>query len=307
MIKIRLFAWWTDSNSITERFKRQFIGSYFSNDQIKIVTDESYDYAIVFGYTKENLRTDKNHTIFFLQEPPWSNNWDREAYKKSNRVFCPTKESYGNYDENISHPAYMFYGGHGDAHFDLDFILNYNALDKSKNTSFIVTYRSSSPLTGGHENNIYRERVKLAEALLNVNSNVDIYGQLWEYYPYSDKPNLKKGIYTKFDGIKDYRYSIGIENSEEKNYITEKLYDVIFFNSLPVYAGAPNIKDINLISDITILLPPIQNTEECVEFINTQLTEELYNKKRDIINNIKHQIFSSAEYNIWKKIIKEIL
>jgi hypothetical protein len=214
---------------------------------------------------------------------------------------------YGNYDELISHPAYMFYGGHGDDKFELDYILNYNNINKVKNTSFIVTYRSSSPLTGGHENNIYRERVLLADSLLNKNSDVDVYGQMWEYYPHQDKLGLKGNIYTKFLGISDYRYSIAIENSEEKNYITEKLYDVLFFNALPVYAGAPNIKDINIVRDLTILLPPIQNTEECVDFINTQLTEETYNEKSKFLNQAKLQIFKSKEYSVWQKILEEIL
>jgi len=307
MIKVKLFAWWIDSSKITERFKQQFIGSYFADDRVKLVIDDTYDYAVVFGYTNETLKTDKNHTIFFFQEPHWSNNWDRDAHKKSNRVFCPTKKLYGNQEELIDHTAYMFYGGHGDVYFELDKILNYTNVEKNKNTSFIVTYRSSSPLTGGHENNIYKERVLLAEKLLETNSNVDIYGQMWEYYSRKDILQLKGGIYTKYEGINDYKYSVAIENSEEKNYITEKLYDVIFFNALPVYAGAPNVKEIDLIKDVTIVLPPIQNTEECADFINNNLTEDLYNEKKAIINDIKYQIFASAKYNIWKKIIDEII
>ena len=39
MIKIRLFAWWTDSNSITNRFKQQFIGDRFDNPDIEFVTN----------------------------------------------------------------------------------------------------------------------------------------------------------------------------------------------------------------------------------------------------------------------------
>ena len=306
-MKVKLFAWWIDTPRLTERFKRQFIGSYFADDRVEIVLDDSYDYAIVFGYTHEPLKTDKDHTIFFFQEPHWSSNWDREAYKKSNRVFCPTKELYGNYDELISHPAYMFYGGHGDANYEVDFILNYKNLTKTKNTSFVVTNRGSCPLTGGHHGNIYRERVLLAHNLLSTGSNVDVYGQMWEYYPHQDRPNLKGYIYTKYNATHEYRYSIAIENSEEKNYITEKLYDVLFFNALPVYAGAPNVKDISIIKDLTVVLPPIQNTEECAEFINTQLTEELYNEKSQYINQAKFEIFNSDDYNIWKKIIKEIL
>ena len=308
MIKLRLFSWWADTSAITKRFHSQFIGSYFADDRIQFVTDNTYDYAVVFGYTKESIKTDKDHTIFFFQEPSWSSNWDREAHKKSNRIFCPSKEMYGNFDENISHPAYMFYGGHGDAHFDIDTVLSYNNLTKSKNTSFVVTYRSSSPLTGGNSGNIYRERVMLAERLLHDNTDVDIYGQMWEYYSSPVKPSrLKGGVFSKREAIQDYRFSIGIENSVEENYITEKLYDILFFNSIPVYSGALNISNIELLQDVIINLPTIENTEECANFIKKNLTRELYEEKSKKINETKYHLFNSSDYNIWKKIIKEII
>jgi hypothetical protein len=304
-MKVKLFAWWTNTPSITERFKRQFIGSYFNDERVTLTCEEDYDIAVVFGYTKENIKTDKDHTIFFFQEPHWSLNWDREAYKKSNRVYCPSKELYGNYDEFISHTAYMFYGGHGDEYFELDNIINYSKLEKNKNTSCIVTYRSTSPLCGTNNNNIYDKRVSLAEYLLDHNYDVDVYGQLWEYSNRTNA-NLKRHIYTKFIGLDDYRYSIGIENSQEHNYITEKLYDIIFFNTIPIYAGAPNINDIPIIRDIVVTLPNLDNKEECANIIST-LTEDFYNKNSFKFKEIKQKLFESSDYNIWQKILKDIL
>jgi hypothetical protein len=36
-MKVKLFAWWIDTPRLTERFKRQFIGSYFADDRVELV------------------------------------------------------------------------------------------------------------------------------------------------------------------------------------------------------------------------------------------------------------------------------
>lgn len=303
-MKVKLFAWWIDTPRLTERFKRQFIGSYFNTDEITLTTSEDYDVAVVFGFTKENIKTDKNNTIVFFQEPYWSHNWDREAYKYSNYVFCPDKKLYGNYDEFIEHPTYMFYGGHGDEYFDIDTILNYSNTNKSKNSSFIVTYRSYSPLTGCNTHSIYDKRVNLAEECIKRDMDVDIYGGLWEYSPYK-KSNITPNVYTKYIGVDPYRFSIAIENTSISNYITEKFFDPLFFNCIPVYYGMPNKHPGINVEKYCIKINDINNVEETLDLINS-LDINIYNEKIKDINSFKYKLFASSEYNIWKKIINII-
>jgi hypothetical protein len=303
-MNIRLFAWWTNSHTITDVVKRQYIGSHFIDPDVTLVTDDNYDYAIVFGYTNEQLKTDKEHTIYFLCEPTWSKNWDREAHKKSSRVFCPSKQAYGNYDECIEHRDYIFIGGHGDAFFDVDTILNYSKIEKHKNLSFVVTYRSVSPLDGTNNGNIYDKRVRLAENLLNGDKNLDIYGFLWEYSPYNSE-KLKKHIYTKFLALDDYKFSIAIENCTEKNYITEKFYDCLLFNTVPIYFGAPNINEYPELAQASIILDNLDNYDYILNIIDS-LSEELYQEKMKNILNLKVNLFNSPDFNVWKKILLEI-
>ena len=44
---------------------------------------------------------------------------------------------------------------------------------------------------------------------------------------------------NKADGLKDYRFSIVIENSIELFYITEKLIDAFLTGTVPIYWGSP--------------------------------------------------------------------
>lgn len=52
-----------------------------------------------------------------------------------------------------------------------------------------------------------------------------------------------KPFEAKSDGLAPYRYSIVIENVEEKNYFSEKLVDAVLCNTVPIYWGCPNLED----------------------------------------------------------------
>ncbi len=45
----------------------------------------------------------------------------------------------------------------------------------------------------------------------------------------------------KCDGLGPYRYSVVIENVQERNYFSEKLVDTILCNTVPIYWGCPNL------------------------------------------------------------------
>lgn len=47
----------------------------------------------------------------------------------------------------------------------------------------------------------------------------------------------------KADGLAPYRYSVVIENVQERNYFSEKLLDAVFCNTVPIYWGCPNLED----------------------------------------------------------------
>lgn len=51
------------------------------------------------------------------------------------------------------------------------------------------------------------------------------------------------GPRCKYDGLRDYRYSLCIENGREGNYYTEKIVDAWLSWTLPLYWGCPNLAD----------------------------------------------------------------
>lgn len=91
--------------------------------------------------------------------------------------------------------------------------------DKTKLISMIYSFKN---WTEGH---ILRHRV----ADMNI-ENLDLYGD-----------GSVNPIKFKEEGLKDYQYSITIENSRAKYYYTEKLLDCFATGTVPIYWGCKNI------------------------------------------------------------------
>lgn len=56
----------------------------------------------------------------------------------------------------------------------------------------------------------------------------------------------------KADGLESYRYSVVIENVQERNYFTEKMIDALLCTTVPIYWGCPNIGDFLDVSGMII-------------------------------------------------------
>ena len=107
----------------------------------------------------------------------------------------------------------------------------------------------------------------------------------------------------KQDAVVDYRFNISIENEHIENWITEKFYDSILTETVPIYFGCKNIKEVYP-EDGYILINDINNINEIKEqliYINEN-ADEIYNQKLDGLKKIKKKYFE--ENNLLKKIIK---
>ena len=129
---------------------------------------------------------------------------------------------------------------------------NYGLYNKSKNVSMIY---SNKQMIEGH-----KLRHKVAEKL---GSKIDLYGR-----------GTNHPLVNKEDALVDYRYSIVIENTKQKNYITEKLIDSLVVGTIPVYWGCPNLSDyFNMEGIITF------NDVEDLNYILPKLNDKLYESK----------------------------
>jgi hypothetical protein len=87
-------------------------------------------------------------------------------------------------------------------------------------------------------------------------------------------------INNKIDVLKDYMFSVVVENQKLDFLFTEKIIDCFVTGTIPIYCGCPSIsKFFDMEGIITF-----SSIEECQNIINN-LTPELYNSKMGAIKN----------------------
>lgn len=286
-MKVRFVCNWDDSLNINNRIISNYITDDNYDSNIILTSNSDYDYLIVFNKLTFQPKIPKERIFTFIMEPSWSPNWDRNCFDYSNKVFVHDKSLYGNYDNIIEYPSYMFYHMDYKKHTIKELLANDN-FDKKNKISMVVSYNPN------YQYKNYKLRTDLAIKLLQYNFDVDIYGRGWTHY----NKRIKGPIIDKYDSLIDYQYSIAIENSCEKNYVTEKFFDVSLCNSIPIYYGAPNISEIyNHYEKINLL-----NINECLD----KITDIINNNDFDIEKIKENKLKYFNKYNIYNK-VKELI
>jgi hypothetical protein len=152
--------------------------------------------------------------------------------------------------------------------------------DKSKNISVIS---SNKTFTDGH-------RLR-HEVIQKFGDKMDVFGR--SYNP----------IDFKIDGLKDYRFSVVIENCKRDYWFTEKLIDCFATGTIPIYWGCPSIGDFFNTDGMLIF----DNMDELESILNN-CNEDFYNSKLDVIkeNYEKSKNFLLPDEHVYK-FIKENL
>jgi hypothetical protein len=309
VIKIKLECWWTNSKSLNNRLIKQFVDD---EDLLKYsFVTEFPDYTIIFGRTEwDKIETPKERTFYISQEPLWSPNEPKDGiHNYCSKIIVADKREYPNRDEYIERLIPMFYAGRGETDsreiWDWSLKLKYKEYDKSQTISMIVRKGYDS-----HYNHLvnketseinYVNRTNLGE-LLSSNKKIDIYGTHWE----SNGENIKGEVWNKHVGLDNYKFSVCCENTIQKNYISEKFWDSILTDTIPVYLGCSNIDD-HISSDSYISLNNL-TYDEMVKTINKIIdnNDEYFDSYINNVKKLKQEFFKSSKYNLWET-IKELV
>ncbi len=231
----------------------RFIRNRVENGDIQILDDDIVIYTDTSLHKSINIKSKKK--IALLVESPEIHKRYYEYIEQNNNSFDIVLtfsknllDKGENYKMNLFgttwiHQAYQ------------------NIYTKSKFCSFIF---SNKIQTSGHH---LRHRL----SLILKNTNIVIYGPGYNPLPHLttrnfDKDHCGAGISNqKVLGLKDYMFTIVIENCKEDYYFTEKLVDCFLTGTIPIYYGCPSIHkffNANGILSFTTI-------DECIHILNT--------------------------------------
>ena len=99
------------------------------------------------------------------------------------------------------------------------------------------TYKNSS-----HPHNLYGQRIKAIRFFTaQAPKDFDLWGRNWQGHNFS---TYKGATNDKLKTLANYRFCLAYENcSDAYGYISEKMTDCFMVGVVPVYWGAPNVRD----------------------------------------------------------------
>jgi hypothetical protein len=294
--KVKIKSSWCSDEEILDRLLYQFKTSDDDLSHIEFVMDNSYDIIIFNNYVNETPKINSKSYIFF-HEPTWTGTHQKNFKSFDDiTIFGFDKKFYEPNFNVIELPSHTFYGGRGpwvDSKNDWNYnnVIN-NENVKTKNISSVVTKLNSDSYD--EEGSTYKIRHDLTDFLIKNLNFVDFYGG------WGDSNNCK-GSNLKIDAVKNYKFCIAIENQFTKNWITEKFYDSILNNTIPIYYGCTNIKEI-FPENGYILIEDIHDFESVLSQIQEieKNADKIYNELMPNLLKIKERYFS--EFNPLKLI-----
>ena len=217
----------------------------------ELTSRNEYDYLIVLNHSTEMYSSPREKNIAVTMEPTWSVNSLKNLNDYCKYIITCDQKIKG---ENVhhTHPFLFTHDSRNNSHTDnlfgptVDEYLqddclpeNIDSPDYPHKMSFIVANHGALRGSPQHEAANYSIRENLLLKILNSDLDIDIYGKGWSINDsrYKGCPPLKK------TALKNYKYSICMENSSEDLYISEKFFDVFLNNCVPVYYGCLKIKD----------------------------------------------------------------
>ncbi len=120
--------------------------------------------------------------------------------------------------------------------------------------------------------------------------------------------NLGFKVENKSDFIKDYKFTIAIENSFVEGYVTEKLRDPILCGSMPLYYGDPLVgKEFNTNSFVN--LRDFKSLDEAIDYIvELDKNDDLYYEKYMLpcfVNQNVEDFYRNRIKNFFKNIFNQ--
>ncbi|MBI2509071.1 MAG: hypothetical protein HYV99_03580, partial [Betaproteobacteria bacterium] len=101
---------------------------------------------------------------------------------------------------------------------------------------------------------LYSKRIEAIAAFAKYDA-VDLYGHTWDkwltrcnlWLPYLLHRRALLGVYrgpsrSKYETLSGYTHSLCLENMRMDGYVTEKIFDCLYSGTIPLYLGAPDIK-----------------------------------------------------------------
>lgn len=229
--RLRIFSSFCPSENCKDVYERLCeVGSmanYGPDKEIYITNDDDYSHVIILNTAMPQLKpgVPKENVIGFAFEPPQFLNVTAGfiKYAQANIGKYFIGDASGLPEPFVERYSHMWHNP-------------FTALPVAKRAVMSIMV-SEKTREAGHA---YRH--KLANAILETNLPIDIYGRGCRYYNYLGDARVK-GEFQEAEPYMPYMYHVAIENFEVNAYFSEKIMNALLVQTVPIYMGCRNIDE----------------------------------------------------------------
>ena len=281
--RIKLICNWDTSKNLCDEWNKMTKGNYIWNNLQFTWTDTDIDYYVIINMPHKGAIYDPNKTIIFQLEPKCTESGQNWGTKTWGEWETPKGFFHLETTENGVIPAYWLCNG------TYKFLKNNSFQEKENIISHISSSKYFDP---GHKYRI--------DFIHYLEDKKDIPIKIFGRENYHNFENYSGGVPDsgKELGIYPYKYYFMCENNSEKNYITEKLWEPILYESLCFYWGCPNVSEW-ICPDAFVQLD-MKNFEKSYNIIKDAISNNLWEKRISAIRREKQKILDY--YNIFPTI-----
>jgi len=266
-------SWNEQPANLLQRYSKQTPGlSGVWKDIVGVSNINNADYYIVLGGRRANYNFDPDKTIYIKREPDFI-----ESAPQGFRHTILWK----------------------DTHCGITWWIN-KSYDQLKEMVYPRKEKEVSCIVSAK----HRHRLSFVGKMMANNDVVDLYGRGHGMHDHGKyyKGELNYDGNCKLLGLSPYTHTVVLENSQEKNYWTEKISDAYLSWCMPIYWGCPNISDFfEPQSYRTISL----DDPSPIETIHSMIEEPISSDDIELLSQSRNKILD--EYNIWEIVRKKIL
>jgi Glycosyltransferase family 10 (fucosyltransferase) C-term len=252
--------------------------------------DDNYDYLVVFDdlYLPIDLKCKSENTIHLATEPPSVHHYNAPFLSQFSWVV--TQDKTVKHSGAIhSQPGLTWFIGWQPGSVGPKAPLSFEELEdlfdfpKTKLLSVIASNKTFTPE--------HAKRLSFAKNLKeHYGDQIDFYGR--GFTPMDDK----------LDALRNYRFSVVLENSSSDDYFSEKLTDCLIAGTYPLYYGCPNLGSYFPADSFTRL--NIDDVEKSIEIIDKSIADDLDKKNRQQLRNARDM--AMHKHNLYPMLVSLI-
>jgi len=288
-LKVKMLCNWCSSEQLCKEWRNMCTHEYTWKN-IEMIWEETdsikADYYVIINYPlpQEVNTYDPKRTILFQMEP-WIQDPARKWGVKTWGEWATPDPT--NFFKVFTHKTHL-----NNVQWQIDFPFYTEPVDTEKQNR-IVAICSAKNHDEGHilRNNF----IKYMDffTLMEYNTlQLDVYGKQNYHGFYSYKGPVEAD--NKYNVYAKYKYCLAVENNNETNYATEKIWESILCESLCFYWGCPNLEE--YIDPQAFVRLPLEDHETALKIIQQAINEDWWSQRIPRIKQMKTKILTQLGF-----------